>query len=73
MPKQSPKLDVHDLVPFRFAAVVAAVVALLPSAALADMLRDALAGDTADARTILILALWAVGSITLAIRTFRFD
>lgn len=54
-------------------ASVAAVVALLPSAALADILRDALAGDTADARTILILALWAVGSITLAIRTFRFD
>lgn len=52
---------------------VASVVGLLPTAALADMLREALAGDTVDARAILTLALWAGVSITLAIRTFRFD
>lgn len=52
---------------------IGAVVALLPPAALVDLLRDALAGDPVDARSLLILLVWAGGSVTLAARTFRFD
>lgn len=52
---------------------VGGVVALLPPAALVDLLRGALAGDTADARPLLTLLVWAGGSVTVAIRTFRFD
>ncbi|MGK2850238.1 MAG: ABC transporter permease [Candidatus Limnocylindrales bacterium] len=52
---------------------VAPVVALLPPAALVDLLGDGLAGSAVETRAILTLALWAAGSVTLAIRTFRFD
>lgn len=52
---------------------VAAVVGLLPPAALVDTLRAGLGGAATDPQPILTLALWAIGSIALAVRTFRFD
>lgn len=54
-------------------APVASVVTLLPPAALADTLRAALGGAAADPQPLITLALWAIGSVALAIRTFRFD
>ena len=54
-------------------APLASAVAVLPSAVLADVLRDALAGGPENARVILTLLVWAIGSVTLAMRTFRFD
>lgn len=52
---------------------IAAVVTLLPPTLLVETLRSALAGDAVELRLVLTLAVWAGGSVALAIRTFRFD
>lgn len=52
---------------------MASVVALLPPALFVETLRGALAGASVDLRLVLALAVWAGGSVALAIRTFRFD
>jgi len=46
----------------------------LPAAALADAFRVALGSGDADlARSLAILAVWAVGAVGLAVRTFRWE
>jgi ABC-2 type transport system permease protein len=46
----------------------------LPAAALADAFRVALGSGDADlARSLAILAIWAVGTVGLALRTFRWE
>jgi ABC-2 type transport system permease protein len=59
----------------RLPAGLAAVARLLPSAALADLLRAALGGTPATgvAADVVILTVWAVATVTLAARTFRWE
>lgn len=52
-------------------AALAAVARLLPSAALADVLRDAFAGATTETRDWVVLVLWAVLAPPVAARAFR--
>ncbi len=49
------------------------VVAALPSGALAEGLRSATAGGGAQVVQFAVLAAWAVGAATLAMRTFRWE
>jgi ABC-2 type transport system permease protein len=47
---------------------------LLPAAALSDLLRSALAGAAGDiVRPVLVLSAWALASIAIAARTFRWE
>lgn len=58
----------------RLPETIAAVASLLPAAALAQTLRIAFGSTTGDATgPVLVLAAWAVGSMALAIRAFRWD
>jgi ABC-2 type transport system permease protein len=51
-----------------------AVAELLPSAALATVLRDSLAAVAGDVtKSWIVLAVWAVGAPVVAARTFRFE
>lgn len=51
-----------------------AVSRLLPAAALSDLLRVALAGSAGDlAGPLVVLAAWAVASVAIAARTFRWE
>ncbi len=53
---------------------LATLADLLPAAALADAFRVALgSGDGDLRRSIAVLAIWGVGSVALAIRTFRWE
>jgi ABC-2 type transport system permease protein len=53
---------------------LAALAGILPAAALADAFRVALgSGDGDLGRSIAVLAIWGVASVTLAIRTFRWE
>lgn len=51
--------------------LVAALVQLLPSAALADLLRGALGAGPVSAREVLVLLAWAVIAPLLVMRSFR--
>lgn len=52
---------------------LAAIAGVLPAAALADAFRVAL-GDGGDAaQSFAILALWGIGAVVLAVRTFRWE
>lgn len=57
----------------RLPAGLAAVARLLPSTALAEVFRAALGGAAAATRPLLVLACWAVGTVTLAARSFRWE
>lgn len=48
-----------------------AVVELLPSSALGDLLRACLAGGPIVPSALVVLPLWAVGAIVLVVRSFR--
>jgi len=61
------------LLPASAAGPLAPVVALLPSGALGEGLRTALGEDGFPARDVLVLVLWAVGSVLAARRWFRWD
>jgi ABC-2 type transport system permease protein len=52
-----------------------AIAGVLPAAALADAFRVALgsAGNADLARSLVVLAVWGVGSVVLAARTFRWE
>ncbi len=53
---------------------LAVVASVLPAAALADAFRVALGSGTADlAASLAILAVWGVGAVVLAVRTFRWE
>ena len=52
---------------------VAAVLGLLPTAALADGLRTALAGDGLPAGDVAVLLAWAAAGTAAASRTFRWE
>lgn len=53
---------------------LATLAGLLPAAALADAFRVALGSGEADAgRALATLALWGVGAVVLALRTFRWE
>jgi len=53
---------------------LAAVASWLPAAALADAFRAALgSGDANLPRSLAILAVWAVATVVLAVRTFRWE
>ncbi|HEY8819571.1 MAG TPA: ABC transporter permease [Candidatus Limnocylindrales bacterium] len=53
---------------------LAAIAALLPAAALADLFRAALGSGGADpARTAVILAAWGLAAVVLAARSFRWE
>ena len=53
---------------------LAAVAGVLPAAALADTFRVALGSGDGDARAIArVLAVWGVGAVALAVRTFRWE
>lgn len=53
---------------------LATLAGFLPAAALADVFRDALGSADADIwRSVAILAVWGVGSVALASRTFRWE
>ena len=55
-------------------AALSAVASVLPAAALSDAFRAALgAGSDEVARSFAILAAWAIGAVTLAARTFRWE
>lgn len=54
-------------------APLAAVAALLPAAALSDAARIALGGGGAIGGPLVTLAAWAVASVALAARTFRWE
>jgi ABC-2 type transport system permease protein len=54
-------------------APVDTLVGLLPSAALADLLRVGLGGAGEVLRPALVLIGWAVGSVAVVARTFRWD
>jgi ABC-2 type transport system permease protein len=50
-----------------------AVLALLPSAALGEGMRDLLSGGGYDASAAVVLAAWAAAAAALAARTFRWE
>ncbi len=53
---------------------LATLAGLLPAAALADAFRVALGSGEADAgRALATLAVWGVGAVVLALRTFRWE
>jgi ABC-2 type transport system permease protein len=53
---------------------LAAVAELLPAAALSDAFRVALGGSDADlGRPLIILAVWGMGSVLVAVRSFRWE
>ncbi len=53
---------------------LAAVAGVLPAAALADGFRTALGSGDGDAGwNLVVLAIWAVGAVVLALRTFRWE
>ena len=53
---------------------LATVAGLLPAAALADAFRVALGSGDADAgRALAMLAVWGIGAVVLALRTFRWE
>ncbi len=53
---------------------LAAVAGLLPAAALADAFRVALgAGEADGGRALVTLAIWGIGAVVLALRTFRWE
>lgn len=54
-------------------AAASGVAAWLPSAALADGLRTALADGALNAAALLVVSAWAVLATALAVRFFRFD
>lgn len=54
-------------------APLAAVAAVLPASALADLFRVALGSGGDAVRATAILTVWAVGSVVLAARTFRWE
>jgi ABC-2 type transport system permease protein len=57
----------------RFPSAMRSVVRLLPSTALAELVRDAFGGESASSRAWLVLAVWAVLSVGAAIRWFRWE
>jgi len=58
----------------RLPDALAAIARLLPSAALTEVLRAAFArSDVGAARALAVLAVWAVGAVVLASRTFRWE
>jgi ABC-2 type transport system permease protein len=50
-----------------------AVLALLPSAALGEGMRDLLSGRGFDLSAAVVLAAWAAAAAALAARTFRWE
>ena len=52
---------------------VAAIINLLPSAALANGLRDSLEAGAFPVQSIAVLAAWTVVGVLLARRTFRWE
>lgn len=54
-------------------AGLASVASILPSAALAEAFRVALGGSGDLGRSLLIVAVWAIGAIVVAIRWFRWE
>lgn len=54
-------------------APLAAIAGVLPAAALADAFRIALGSGGDAAGSLAILALWGVGAVVLAVRTFRWE
>ena len=52
---------------------LAAVAAVLPAAALSDAFRAALGDDLDLARPLAVLLAWGVGSVVLAVRSFRWE
>lgn len=52
---------------------LAAIAALLPSAALTELLRVGLGADGAVAGPLLVLAVWAILAVALVVRWFRWD
>ncbi len=54
-------------------AGLGSVLGLLPSTALARLLRAALSGATLEASAFALLAAWAVGACALAAKTFRWE
>lgn len=57
----------------RFPGGVQGALELLPSAALADGLRDSLAGGSGPGSAVGVLLAWAAGAGALAARTFRWE
>jgi ABC-2 type transport system permease protein len=57
----------------RFPSAMRSAVRLLPSTALAELVRDSFGGETAPARAWLVLTVWAVLSVAAAVRWFRWD
>lgn len=49
------------------------VVAVLPSGALGEGLREVLAGGALEWSRLLVLACWSVGAAAIAVRTFRWE
>ena len=50
------------------------IARLLPASALSDLVRDGLTGSPGDVtRPFIVLAVWAVGAVALAARTFRWE
>jgi ABC-2 type transport system permease protein len=63
------------VIPFaKLPGVVRVIAYVLPSGALADVLRDALGGGATDVgRSWVVLAVWAVAAPVVASRVFRWD
>ncbi len=57
----------------RFPSALRNVVRLLPSTALAELVRGSLGPDPVPGRAWLVLAVWAVGAVAAAIRWFRWE
>jgi ABC-2 type transport system permease protein len=52
---------------------LAAVAAILPAAALSDAFRASLGDEIDLARPLAVLLAWGIGSVVLAVRSFRWD
>lgn len=58
----------------RLPSALQVVAGLLPSTALADLLRAAFSGATGDVvGDLVVLAVWAIAAVTLAVRVFRWE
>lgn len=57
----------------RFPATFRTVVRLLPSTALAELVRSAFGAGAAPGRAWVVLAVWAIGAVSAAMRWFRWE
>jgi ABC-2 type transport system permease protein len=57
----------------RFPTAMRAVVRLLPSTALAELIRDAFGGDTAPGQAWVVLVVWGVVAVGAAVKWFRWE